>query len=167
MTQKYSVAELLRRFEQNWPESNTQENEIILGMIRLNDLGQEKLKISLRPFELTQASFEVLTTLRSLPHPRELTPTELYKSILITSGGMTKVLKTLEERNLIQRISNAKDKRSKWVRLTTKGADLAEKSMMAVAQGDRELLRGSLSENELTQLRNILLSALAKIETAG
>jgi len=165
MTEKYSISELLNRMKANWPESVTPESEIILSLVRLNDLAVEKAKDNLLQFDLTQAGFEVLITLRALPHPRQLSPTELYKSILITSGGMTKVLKHLESKGWIERIDHEQDKRSKLVKLTKNGEILAQQSMAAVEQGDKQLLSQSLSTTELNNLRDILLNTVHKIET--
>ena len=44
--------------------------------------------------------------LRSVPSPYELTPTELYDAVLLSSGGMTKVLRRLETRGLVSRGEN-------------------------------------------------------------
>ena len=115
-------------------------------------------------FSLTPVSFEVLTTLRAMPHPRQLTPTELYRTTLITSGGMTKVLKNLEDRQLIDRIASDQDGRSRFVRLLPAGADLIEKAMTAVMEGDQDLMSRSLSEDQRNNLRTILLEALERLE---
>ncbi|MEP3247925.1 MAG: MarR family transcriptional regulator [Sneathiella sp.] len=115
-------------------------------------------------YDLSQASFEVLTTLRAMPHPRPLTPTDLYNTILITSGGMTKVLKTLEEKGLIERISSDSDRRSRLVKITPAGAILIEHAMAAVIEGDKDLLSRSLPETQRQELKSILLQALEKLE---
>jgi len=164
MLQKYSINELLRRIEKNWPDVNTIENETVLRLIRLNEIVMEKAGGRLAPFGLTQASFEVIATLRSLPHPRQLTPTELYRSILITSGGMTKILKTLEQQGLIERTAHEVDKRSKLVLLTAKGEKMAEESMISVAEGDKQLMATGLDEGELCCLNGLLQKILEKIE---
>jgi len=164
MDQKYSIAELLRRMDANWNDAATLDNAVMLGLIRLTEFSMTKADNKLSPLGLTQASFEVLTTLRSLPEPRMLTPTELYRSILITSGGMTKVLKHLEQDGYIERSDNPDDKRSRYVQLTETGAAFAEEAMMAVGQGDREVLRSGLNEDELKSLKKLLLKALESIE---
>jgi len=45
-------------------------------------------------------------------------PINLYESLVFSSGGMTKLLKKLEDRNYISRVDNPIDKRSKLVRIT-------------------------------------------------
>lgn len=164
MEQKYSISNLLARIKTNWPEMATVETELVFGLIRLNDIVGDRAERIVAQHHLTDAAFEVLATLRSLAPPRELSPSDLSKSILITSGGMTKVLKQLEADGLVERTSHATDKRSKMVRLTDLGTRKAQEVMHDVAHGDRALLSSSMSEDEVVQLRDILLHALHKLE---
>uniref|UniRef100_UPI001F244674 MarR family transcriptional regulator n=1 Tax=Cronobacter sakazakii TaxID=28141 RepID=UPI001F244674 len=55
----------------------------------------------------------------SLPYC--LSPTQLYTSLLVTSGAMTNRLNHLEEQGLIKRIADPDDKRSTLVSLTASG----------------------------------------------
>lgn len=166
MNSKHTIAELIQRTQNHWPEIASSQNEIALCLIRLHDLGMEHSAKRLAPFDLSQAAFEVLVTLRSFPAPRILTPTELYRAILITSGGMTKILKQLETRGLIERLENEQDKRSKYVKLTDQGARLAEEAMCAVSQGDQELLDKAFSPQEREQIRQLLLKAVNRLENS-
>lgn len=165
MDTKYSIQELVRRMNTNWHEASTTENAVILSLVRLTDLGLEKSRAKLSPLGLTQAAFEVLITLRSLAPPRQLTPTELQKSILITSGGMTKVLHQLEQQNYIERKENPEDGRSMFVLLTDAGAAYAEQAMAEVAKGDREVLLTAFTPEELEVLRSMLLAGLSRLES--
>jgi len=165
MEKKYSIAELIHRAQSHWPEIATAENDIALCLIRLHDLAMEQSALRLAPFELSQAAFEVLVTLRSLPYPRMLTPTELYHAVLITSGGMTKILKHLEKRGDIERLENPQDKRSKYVKLTDQGCLLAEKAMQAVSDGDCQLLEKAFQPDELNEFRHLLLRAVNRLES--
>jgi DNA-binding MarR family transcriptional regulator len=78
----------------------------------------------LNKYKLNQSDLDVLTTLYALgEEDYTLSPTSLYEKLLFSSGGMTKILKKLEEQLLIKRIDNKEDKRSKLVQLTKKGKD--------------------------------------------
>jgi DNA-binding MarR family transcriptional regulator len=165
MAGKSTVSDILERMQENWHEVAVPETRVMLGLIRLNDIVLESTNRIIANYGLTQAAFEVLVTLRSLPEPRQLTPTELYRSILITSGGMTKVLKQLETEGLIARSINTEDQRSKLVRLTTSGAKCAERSMAAVSENDREILSKALSPAQISDLGNTLLHALNNLES--
>ena len=164
MEEKLSISDMLARMKKEWPEIATDGTGAVLGLIRLNDILMDSSNKVLTQFGLTQAAFEVLTTLRSYPKPRRLTPTELYKSILITSGGMTKVLNQLESDGLIERLENAADKRSQFVNLTPSGEKMAERSMKAIMENDQKILGTSLSKSEIKTLKSLLLQVLNGLE---
>jgi DNA-binding MarR family transcriptional regulator len=69
----------------------------------------------------SRGEFDVLATLRRAGEPYCLSPTQLYKALLITSGAMTNRLSHLEQQGLIRRIADPKDKRSTLVSLTSTG----------------------------------------------
>jgi len=164
METKQSVSEILANIRQNWPEWDTPETAVMLGIIRLNDLVKERNIRILNGFGLTQAGFEALVTLRAQPKPRRMTPTDLYQAILITSGGMTKVLKQLEEEGDIVREDHSSDKRSRYVRLTPAGEKRAEAVMMAVSEDEKRALHDALSDQQIAQLGKVLLRTLEKLE---
>jgi DNA-binding MarR family transcriptional regulator len=165
MAEKITVSDVLEQMKENWHAAAVPETALMLGLIRLNDIVIESTAAIITEFGLTRAAFEVLVTLRSLPEPRQLTPTDLYRSLLITSGGMTKVLKQLEKDGLIERLINDNDQRSKLVRLTDTGAECAERSMAAVSNNDKKILSQALSPAQISQFGNILLDALRNLET--
>jgi DNA-binding MarR family transcriptional regulator len=148
---KLSVAGILAESAENWPEFDRPETRVMLGIIRLNDIVYESTRSLLAEFGLTPGAFETLMTLRGQPAPWQMTPSALYQSILMSSGGMTKVLKQLEADGLVDRVDNPEDQRSRFVRLTPAGKILAEQVMEAVAGHDRELLTGSLSDQQIEQ----------------
>src|SRR4051794_27257585 len=55
-----------------------------------------------------------------------LTPTELSRALMVTSGGMTKRLAALGERGLIRREPDPADGRSRTVTLTPDGRRLVD-----------------------------------------
>lgn len=164
MRRKHTLQEFIGRMNENWPEMMSAETEVVLAIVRFSDLIRARTDKALSAFDLTPAAFEVLAALRSLPEPRQLTPTELSDSILITTGGMTKVLINLESKGMIERVSSKEDKRSKLVRLTPAGKRLAEQSMKDVVIQDKELFAGSVTSGEVEKLRQRLLVPLNKIE---
>lgn len=164
MDRKFSIRELHRRMETNWPEAMANETAFIVGLIRFHDIVALRTREVIARYDLTQAGFEVLVTLRSLPPPRQLTPNDLFRAILITSGGMTKVLHNLESRGWIDRIDHERDRRSRLVRLTEAGERQVETCMEAVKVSDRDLLLEVLEEEEVARLGSVFLAALNKIE---
>lgn len=164
MSDKQSLTEVLSDYRENWPEFDRPETRVMLGLIRLNDLVLESTRAEVAKHGLTMAGFEALMTLRSQPEPWQMTPTALFRAILITSGGMTKVLKQLEQDGYVQRGDNPADQRSRFVRLTQKGKVFAEVVMEEIAEHDRRILTQSLNEQQINQLAKVLLRTVDKIE---
>ena len=75
---------------------------------------------------LSYSDYDVIATLRRAGSPYELTPTELGKRVLLTSGGLTACLRRLEAAGLISRRGVPQDRRMLLARLTPKGFDLIE-----------------------------------------
>ena len=80
-------------------------------------------------YNINQTHLDVLSTLYYLGNNYTLSPTELYERMLFSSGGMTKVLKQLEEKKYIQRVENSEDKRSKLVQLSQLGKEITIKAL--------------------------------------
>ena len=113
---------------------------------------------------LAPAEFDVLATLCNAPAPHELTPTELQDSLLITSGGLTKVMLQLETRNLVIRSRHQIDQRVKPIKLTPTGKRLVEKAMGELAATSSAWVHGILEANEISLLTG-MLRKLAESDT--
>lgn len=72
---------------------------------------------------LERGEFDVLATLQRSGPPYKLSPTALYKSLMVSSGGLTHRLKSLESAGLVRRIPSPDDRRSLIVELTVKGQE--------------------------------------------
>lgn len=75
---------------------------------------------------LSYSDYDVIATLRRAGSPYELTPTELGKRVLLTSGGLTACLRRLETAGLVSRRGVPEDRRRLLAKLTPKGFDLVE-----------------------------------------
>lgn len=104
-------------------------------------------------YDLLHSHVDVLASLYF--DGNSLSPTDLYDATVFSSGGMTKVLKKLEERNLIKREASSNDKRSMLISLTKEGKDLIENCMIEVAK-QKEKKFSVLTQKEKDDLKNIL-----------
>jgi DNA-binding MarR family transcriptional regulator len=75
---------------------------------------------------LDSGEFDVISTLRRAGPPYRLRPTELFRSLMISSGGLTARLDRLAKAGLVTRESPPDDARSLLVTLTPQGRALAE-----------------------------------------
>jgi len=155
---------LLQIRRQHWPESVTPVGELMVRVYRLSGLVHDSVVQRVAAHGLSFMEFEVLVTLRGVAPPYELVPTELYSAVLISSGGLTKVLHGLKKRGLVTRAEGETDKRSKPVRLTAKGRALAERVMADILEMDRKMILSGLSEADVERLTRLLRKLLATLE---
>lgn len=120
------VGRLLDSLQREWPAAGKVVQPATLLLYRARDRLFDDLTDTLAPFGLLPADLDVLVALRTQPPPRQLTPTVLYRSLLLSSGGLTKILHRLQNCGLIERPANPDDRRSRLVRLTEAGAQLLD-----------------------------------------
>ena len=116
-----------------------------------------------KQFGLNSASFDVLATLRRSGEPFALSPGELMKTMMITSGTMTNRVDQMEKVQLVERIKNPKDGRSFLIQLTPKGMVLINKVVTSHVETQKSLV-SALSEDERQQLNNLLRRFLESFE---
>ena len=105
---------------------------------------------------LTPAEFDVLATLRNAVCAYELTPGMIQDRVLITSGGLTKVIHLLEQKGFVERSVAKKDNRIKPVRLTASGDRFVGKVMQDLADMTGTWIRSVLEEGEIKQVTQTL-----------
>jgi DNA-binding MarR family transcriptional regulator len=105
---------------------------------------------------------DVLSTLRRAGPPYRLTPTELYRTLMISSGGLTDRLSRLEKAGFIRRAPGETDKRSLLVELTKAGREKAEAAFREDMALEKKLIAG-LSKTERKQLAELLRKFAGRI----
>lgn len=136
----------------------------ILGRARLVTLSVRPLIE--REFEkqgLDTSDFDVLSTLLRSGPPYSLRPTELFRWLMISSGGLTARLGRLEKRSLVSRIADPDDSRSLLVALTKEGIHMTQKAITADMAIERELVSG-LSAEDQVDLSNLLRKLTLTLE---
>lgn len=116
----------------------------------------ESMRPTLARFGLSLAEFDVLATLRNAKAPYQMTPKEIQAEVVITSGGLTKIMLQLESRHLLVRMRNEEDLRVKPLRLTPEGRRLVETAMRQVVREVGDWTRGALSRDEMRSLTRLL-----------
>jgi len=103
-------------------------------------------------YDLTHSEIDVLAVLSSY---KIMTPTDLYEATIFSSGGMTKILKKLEQKQFISRVPSNKDKRSKLVKLEPKGEEMFKLCLVNILKIDNEIF-SVLDKKEKKSLEGIL-----------
>ncbi len=124
------------------PEATSPRSELAKRVTLLAAAFGEAGRRELAELGLTYAEFDVLATLRRSGTPYRMTPSELTRSLLLTSGGVSNVLLRLESAGLVTRQASDTDARSRWVRLTPAGRRSAEAAVRAVRGAHDEVLAG-------------------------
>ena len=114
-------------------------------------------------FGLSREAWDVLASLRREPPPHRLSPTQLYRGLMRSSGAMTHRLASLEGAGLVKRVPDPRDGRGMLVQLTRKGARLVDQVAPAHLANERELL-APLSEDERRRLGDLLRKLLQAYE---
>ena len=143
-----NVEERSRKVCEYWPEAATPYLQGAALVQRLSSLIQETSKRLLKFHDLTYAEFDALAALRSQSEGAAMMPTELYDALLISSGGLTKVLNSLERKGFIKRSASCKDARQKPVTLTNAGRETLAKVMPEIAANTEKLLKGGFESPE-------------------
>lgn len=105
---------------------------------------------------LSAAEFDVLATLRNAPAPHEMTPSAIQDAVVITSGGLTKVMLQLEARGLVERLQHQQDLRIKPIRLTESGRKAIEIAMAEMIGTTAQWIRSALDADQIRQLTALL-----------
>jgi len=156
MSQEHVAAgDIVRRIAEHWPEVAGRIRPGIIYLYRARDLLLDDVEQILKPYGLRTSDLDVLGALRTQPRPWQLTPTELYRALLLSSGGLTKILHRLEAAGWIDRPANPVDGRSKLVRLTRSGERQLEKALQAVLENEDQRMT-VLSDEEQQQLGQLL-----------
>lgn len=111
---------------------------------------------------LDRGQGDVLLTLRRAGKPYRLSPSDLVRSLLVTSGTMTNRLDQLEKRGLIERSPNPDDRRGINVQLTGAGFALVD-GLIAEHVANEERMLAPLNRRERAELAALTRKLLAHL----
>jgi DNA-binding MarR family transcriptional regulator len=155
MRQRDHVQYVLEQWRREVPELDRSPMGVVGRISRLAQLLQSELERVFADHGVNGGEFDVLASLRRAGRPYRLTPTELSRALMVTSGGMTKRLAALEARDLIRREPDPDDGRSITVTLTREGKRLVEEVLPAHVANELRLL-GELTNKERAELARLL-----------
>lgn len=156
---------ILGAMQAHWSRAFTYEAETAVRVQRLAYLMRVSAEQKLANFDLSFTEFEILCCLRCSPPPHEMIPSDVYSRIIISSGGLTKAMKALEDRLLIHRLQSNGDRRQRPIGLTAEGKSRVEKAIAAVQRADRKRLnQAGLTDEERDQWSALLRKVLPAYE---
>lgn len=123
------IDNLVKEWKLEKPSLNAEAMHVVGRIIKLGKVLEKRAGNVLKESNIHYTDLDVLATIRRSGKPYQLTPKELMKSVLITSGAMTTLLDRLTKLDLIYRANDEKDGRIKKACLTEKGKRIIDKAI--------------------------------------
>lgn len=150
-----AVDQLLEAWKEARPDLDPSPLGIVGRVIVLAQHLEKSVATALAEHGMSLGQFDILATLRRKGPKGGLTPTQLLGSVMLSSGGMTSRLDTLERSDWIERHPDPNDRRGVIIELTPKGRKLidaatatrfdeASKSMPDLNAAERTKFEGML-----------------------
>ncbi len=157
------VGKLIEQRRRETPNVPLDGMEVLARARRLTMLTRPKIESVFTQHGIDTGEFDVLATLRRSGAPYSLRPTELFQTLMISSGGLTDRLRRLEEQGLIKREPSPTDRRSLTVTLSSKGKTLIDKAFKEDMQVEETML-SALNKEERKTLATLLAKLLIDLE---
>jgi DNA-binding MarR family transcriptional regulator len=156
MTEPDVVDGLRDRLAELYPDLDTRGLAITGRILRLAQAIDAARTEHLADFGLAPGDFDVLATLRRVQGDAGANPGLLLRSVLISSGGLTKRLDRLEAAGLVERRPDPRDRRGTLVRLTRAGTALIDEALPSLLTLERDRVAEVLSDRQLEQAAALL-----------
>ena len=158
-----AVDQILAQWHKERPDLDVSPMGTIGRTTRLASHLKKAIGKTFAQFGLNPGEFDVLATLRRAGHPYQLSPTELFKSMMVSSGTMTHRIDRLEKAELVLRVPDPSDRRGTLIQLTDKGFSLIEAAVEAHVANEHRIL-SALEKSELEDLSQLLRKLLVSLE---
>lgn len=162
-TDKDFVDQLISEWLDTMPSLDLSGLPIIARIVRMSYYISQFVDENFARYNLNIGEFEVLAALARNPD-RQLSPKDLQKKILISSGGLSNRINRLEEKKYIVRMPDPSDRRGVIVKITPEGRKLTLEVVVSHVAIEKALVQ-RLNEADQKQLAG-LLKKLIKLQDA-
>ncbi len=159
------VDKIVEQWNRERPDLDVAPMALIGRLARLREKLSHSHERLFSKYGLNGAGFDVLATLRRSGAPYQLSPGDLMKQMMITSGTMTNRVDQLIKAGLVTRVQNPNDRRSMIVTLTPKGLALIEEVVTAHVENQHKMVE-VLSSQEQDALNTLVKTYLARLGAA-
>jgi DNA-binding MarR family transcriptional regulator len=156
------IDRILAQWKRERPDLETRSMGLVGRIQRAAAALRPRLDETHEASGLQGESFDVLASLRRSGPPYQLSPTQLYREMMLTSGAMTNRIDRLEDAGLVARRADPDDRRGTLVRLTAKGKTLIDAAAAKHVANEDRLVSG-LSVREQQQLTELLRNLLVTL----
>lgn len=158
-----AVDDIVEQWLRARPDLDPSAKEVTGRIMRLASLIGASYAADFAPLGLNDGDYGVLAALRRADAKKGLTPTELARQRMMTSGGMTAALDRLERKAHVARSPNPDDRRGTLIRLTPAGRKLADRAMGLHVKAEARIVEG-LDAAEREELSSLLRKLLRSLE---
>lgn len=132
-------------------------------ILRLSEILLTQMNSNMARVGLKFSIYAIIATLRTsgAPAPYRMSPSQLKSVLLVTSGGLSNLLKEAERAGLICRIDDPNDGRGILVELTPTGIQACDVAMPMQAELEQELIQ-MFSQEEKELLASLLRKMIVK-----
>ncbi len=139
---------MLDQWRRERPEIDAGGMALVPRVMRLAHLYDSEMARVSRSFGLKPGWLDVLSALRRVGPPYRMSASELARSVLLSSGGMTLRIDRMEEAGLLRRHPDPSDRRGVLVELTPRGRRVIDGAIDAHLALYEELVGGALTKSE-------------------
>ena len=160
---KDTVDRLVESWRRERPDLDVAPMQVLSRVTRLSRHLDRARRQVFAEHNLELSEFDVLTALRRSGPPYLLSPGQLIRETLVTSGTMTNRVDRLTTKGFVTREPDPDDRRGVLVRLTGNGRHAVDAAMDGLLARERDLL-GGLADAEQGRLAALLRAVVAPFD---
>ena len=136
-------------------DSKTIHAKAYFNFLKTGSWVEERIKLALKPFNLTHAQLNALHTL--MEHdPDPVSASVLKESILVSNPDVTRLLDRLVKKDFVVRRTCPENRRKIDISLTDSGRKLFTEAHLAAKQALGNFFEEKITETEATEMRRIM-----------
>lgn len=151
----------MARWRREFPDVNCSGKAVVGRMLHLNEIFLAAINRNLARHRLKYPAFAVLATLRVEGAPYRMSPKALLDALILTSGGLSNMLRKLEQQGYVRRMADETDGRGVIVELTEKGRQVVEPAMRDHARTELEII-AALSRQDQSAMVDAMRKLMAR-----
>ncbi len=135
-----------------------------MALLRARESVMARFRPMLRAQDLTEQQWRVLRALHSAKAPQRAR--ELAEMTLLSMPSLSRLLKTLEERGAIQRVTHQEDLRASQISITREGKRLVAK-LAPDSEAHYAQIEAALGQDDLKRLYRLLEICVGRLGAPG
>ncbi|QGN33558.1 MarR family winged helix-turn-helix transcriptional regulator [Microlunatus sp. Gsoil 973] len=160
------VDSLVQAWARERPDLDPSPMQVLSRVTRLAHYLDRHRRRAFARHDLEPWEFDVLAALRRSGEPYQLSPGQLLRETMVTSGTMTNRVDRLVARGLVTRTDHPDDRRGVLVRLTRIGREAVDAAISDLLTAEQEIL-SVLPSAQRDQLAEALRQLTAPYEISG